>query len=51
MAVVTDDVIYLSAIEESGYVIAQASAQLDKKGKFVDELVNVRHKNEFTLMP
>jgi len=48
---VTDEIQYLSAIEESGFVIAQASAELDKKGKFVDELVNVRHKNEFTLMP
>jgi DNA-directed RNA polymerase subunit beta len=49
--VVTDEIQYLSAIEESGFVIAQASAELDKKGKFVDELVNVRHKNEFSLMP
>ena len=49
--VVTDEIQYLSAIEESGFVIAQASAELDNKGKFVDELVNVRHKNEFSLMP
>ncbi len=49
--VVTDEIQYLSAIEESGFIIAQASAELDKKGKFVDELVNVRHKNEFSLMP
>ena len=48
---VTTDIHYLSAIEESGFVIAQASAELDKNGKFVDELVNVRHKNEFSLMP
>jgi len=48
---VTTDIQYLSAIEESGFVIAQASAELDKNGKFVDELVNVRHKNEFSLMP
>ncbi len=48
--VVTGEIHYLSAIEESGFVIAQASAELDKKGKFVDELVNVRHKNEFSLM-
>jgi DNA-directed RNA polymerase subunit beta len=48
---VTDEIQYLSAIEESGFVIAQASAELDNKGKFVDELVNVRHKNEFSLMP
>src|SRR6202008_2797912 len=40
---------YLSAIEEGKYVIAQANAELDKNGKFVDELVSCRHRNEFTL--
>ncbi len=46
---VTDEIEYLSAIEESKYVIAQANAALDAKGKFTDELVSCRHKNEFTL--
>ena len=46
---VTDQIDYLSAIEESQYVIAQANAPLDKHGHFVDELVSCRHKNEFTL--
>ena len=40
---------FLSAIEESQYVIAQANAELDKLGRFEEELVAVRHKNEFTL--
>ena len=40
---------YLSAIEESQYVIAQANSELDKNGKFAEDLVAVRHKNEFTL--
>jgi DNA-directed RNA polymerase subunit beta len=48
---VTDQIEYLSAIIESDYVIAQASAQLDKKGVMVDELVDVRHQGEFTKMP
>jgi DNA-directed RNA polymerase subunit beta len=48
---VTDDVEYLSAIEEGQYVIAQANAQLDPKGAFVEELVSVRYQNEFTLLP
>jgi len=48
---VTDDVEYLSAIEEGQHVIAQANAQLDAKGMFVEELVSVRHQNEFTLLP
>jgi len=45
----TTEIDYLSAIEESGFVIAQANADLDKNNKFVDDLVAVRHKNEFTL--
>ncbi|MFE8073435.1 DNA-directed RNA polymerase subunit beta [Marinobacteraceae bacterium S3BR75-40.1] len=48
--VVTDDIVYLSAIEESNYVIAQASAKVED-GKLTDELVTVRHQNEFTVMP
>ena len=48
---VMDDIHYLSAIEEGQYVIAQANAELDKKGVLVEELVSVRHQNEFTLRP
>ena len=48
---VTDEIVYLSAIEESNYIIAQASAKMDDGGKLSDELVTVRHKNEFTVMP
>jgi DNA-directed RNA polymerase subunit beta len=46
---VTKDIEYLSAIEEGKYTIAQANAEVDKHGKFVDELVSCRHRNEFTL--
>ena len=46
---VTDQIEFLSAIEEGHYVVAQANAELDKKGKLVDELVSCRHKGEFTL--
>ncbi|MDQ1363767.1 MAG: DNA-directed polymerase subunit beta, partial [Pseudomonadota bacterium] len=45
----TQQVDYLSAIEESNYVIAQANITLDKNGKLTDDMVAVRHKNEFTL--
>ena len=48
---VTDDIEFLSAINEAEHVIAQASATLDKNMKFVDELIAVRHMNEFTVMP
>ena len=46
---VSSEIDYLSAIEESDYVIAQASANMDSKGRLVDELVSCRHQNEFTL--
>ncbi len=45
----TADIEYLSAIEESNFVIAQANATLDARGKLIDELVSCRHGNEFTL--
>ena len=48
---VRDGIEFLSAIEESQYVIAQANAELDATGQFMDELVSCRHLNEFTLMP
>ena len=48
---VSTEIEYLSAINESQYVIAQASAQLDGKGKFVEDMVAVRHLNEFTVTP
>ena len=46
---VTDELVYLSAIEESQFIIAQASATI-KDGQLVDELVQVRHKGETTFM-
>jgi len=45
----TMEIDYLSAIEESQYMVAQANAELDKNGKFIEDLVPVRYKNEFTL--
>jgi DNA-directed RNA polymerase subunit beta len=46
---VTNQIDFLSAIEEGNFVIAQANAQIDKNGKLVDGLVSCRNKNEFTL--
>ncbi len=46
---VTDEVEYLSAIEEHKFVIAQANSVLDKNMKFADELVSCRHKNQSSL--
>ena len=47
---VSDEIMYLSAIDESEYVIAQANVMLDAKNRFIDDLVAVRHANEFELM-
>ena len=49
--VVTDEIDYLSAIEENNFVIAQASAKLDSNNRLEEDLVEVRHANEFTVMP
>jgi len=47
---VTAQVEYLSAIEESRYVIAQANSELSDDGEFLAELVSCRHLNEFTML-
>jgi|TARA_B110001469_G_scaffold103500_1_gene102007 DNA-directed RNA polymerase subunit beta len=47
---VTDDIDYLSAIEEGTFVIAQSSAKTDGNKKLSEDLVDCRHRNEFTLM-
>ncbi|MFK8067805.1 MAG: DNA-directed RNA polymerase subunit beta [Gammaproteobacteria bacterium] len=46
---VTDEVEYLSAIEEGQFVIAQANAQTDSRGKMTEDLVPCRYLNETTL--
>ncbi|WP_055462872.1 DNA-directed RNA polymerase subunit beta [Marinomonas fungiae] len=47
----TDETVYVSAIDEAKYVIAQASVNVDEEGRLVDELVQVRHMHETTLLP
>ncbi len=44
---VTDEVIYLSAMDEGRYTIAQANATLDDKGRFVDDLVSCRQAGDY----
>ncbi|MDO9470908.1 MAG: DNA-directed RNA polymerase subunit beta [Nitrosomonas sp.] len=46
---VTEEIDYLSAIEEGNYMIAQANAELDDSNRFISEIVSCRHKNEFAL--
>jgi len=46
---VTDEIEYLSAIEEVDQYIAQSSVSLDEKGNITADLVPCRHENEFSL--
>ncbi len=46
---VTDEIVYLSAIDEGNHFIAQANIPMDKAGKITHELVTCRHRGEFTL--
>ncbi|MCW8969895.1 MAG: DNA-directed RNA polymerase subunit beta, partial [Rhodospirillales bacterium] len=48
-AKVTNDVVYLSAMEEGRYTIAQANAELDKNGRLVSDLVSCRRAGEYIL--
>ncbi|WP_048908668.1 DNA-directed RNA polymerase subunit beta [Shewanella baltica] len=48
--VITDEVEYLSAIEEGRYVIAQANIEIDANGRMAEEQIACRHKGESTFM-
>ena len=48
---VTDEVVYLSAIEESKHYIAQANVKLTKDNRFQEELINCRHQGDVGLVP
>ena len=50
-AKVTDEVVYLSAMEEARYIIAQANAKLAPNGTFTEELIVCRHAGDVELMP
>jgi DNA-directed RNA polymerase subunit beta len=47
---VTDEVVYLSAMEEARHYIGQANAELDAKGKFTEELVVCRHAGDVIMV-
>lgn len=48
-SLVTQEINYLSAIEEGKYIIAQANTNIDKNGFFTDDLITCRHKGESSL--
>ena len=46
---VTDEIMYMSADEEDKYIIAQASEPVDEEGKFINDRIRVRHREEITV--
>jgi DNA-directed RNA polymerase subunit beta len=46
---VTDEVVYLSAMEEAKYTIAQANATIDSRNRITDELVSCRKRGDFMM--
>ena len=44
---VSNNVVYLSAINEEDFVIAQANSEVDEKGKFKNEVISCRKNGEF----
>ncbi len=48
---VTDDLVYLSSIDEVGYAIASATIEVDKNGKIISELCSCRKDGEFIMLP
>jgi DNA-directed RNA polymerase subunit beta len=47
---VTDEIVYLNALEEEKYIIAQANAPLDEDGRFKSEIISARHRGEFLMV-
>jgi DNA-directed RNA polymerase subunit beta len=47
---VTDEVVYLSAMEEGRYYVAQANALLDARGRFTDDLIVCRHAGDVQMI-
>ncbi len=48
---VTNEIVYLTAIEEEEHYIAQANVPIDDEGRFTEQFVQVRHQGEFILVP
>ena len=48
---VSDEIIFLTALEEEQVVIAQANAAIDRSGKYIEEKVSARKAGEFRMVP
>ncbi|SMF84253.1 DNA-directed RNA polymerase subunit beta [Tistlia consotensis] len=46
---VTDEVVYLSAMEETRYTVAQANSTIDENGKLIEDLISVRRGADYLL--
>jgi DNA-directed RNA polymerase subunit beta len=49
--VVSKEVVYLSAMDEDKYTIAQANAQIDENGRFVRDLIQARRSGDYVMAP
>ncbi len=49
--IVTDEIAYLTADEEDNYVVAQANAELTEDGRFANDNVIVRYKDDILTLP
>ncbi len=48
---VSDDVIYLSAMEEGRYTVAQANVPIDNRGRFTEDMIVCRHAGDVQMVP
>jgi DNA-directed RNA polymerase subunit beta len=48
---VTEEVVYLSAMEEAKYTVAQANAEIDARGRFTEDLITCRHAGDVIVAP
>jgi DNA-directed RNA polymerase subunit beta len=48
---VTDEIVFLSADEEDEFIIAQANAPLDDKGRFTEKILVARKKSDYPIVP
>ena len=46
---ITDEIVYISALDEEGHVIAQANVPMDKEGRLVGEFIPARRAGEFVM--
>jgi DNA-directed RNA polymerase subunit beta len=48
---VTDEVVYLSAMEEGRYTVAQANVPIDNRGRFTEDMIVCRHAGDVQMVP